>query len=94
MRRLCHRLAALALLVPALAQAAGAKAEPIVIVADSRRFSGWQAWWMNLYNESHLLFALATITIIPSVALVLGKVTSLLMGRIGINLRSRELAEH
>ncbi|MEK7403677.1 MAG: DVU0150 family protein [Acidobacteriota bacterium] len=89
-----NRLAALALLVAAMAQAAGAKAEPIVIVADSRGFSGWQAWWTNLYNESHVLSALATVLIIPSVALVLGKATDLLMGRIGINLRSRELAEH
>jgi hypothetical protein len=74
--------------------AAAGKAEAIVIVADSRRFTGWKAWWTNLYNESHLLFALATIVIIPTLGLILGSLTGLLLSRIGIDLRSRELAEH
>ena len=67
---------------------------PIVIVADSRRFTGWRAWWTNLYNESHLLFALLTIIIIPSLALVMGALTEFVLARIGINLKSRVLAEH
>jgi hypothetical protein len=49
---------------------------------------------MNLYNESHLLFAILTILIIPAVALVLGRLTGLVMARLGINLKSRDLAEH
>jgi hypothetical protein len=67
---------------------------PIVIVADSRRFSGWQAWWTNLYNDSHLGFALATIVIVPTIGLILGKLTGWMLARIGINLKTRELAEH
>ena len=47
----------------------------IVLVADSRRFTGWEAWWANLYNESHLYFALLTIIIVPVLALSLGKLT-------------------
>jgi hypothetical protein len=66
----------------------------MVVVADSRRYTGWAAWWINLYNESHVYFALVTILLIPSLALVLGKLTSWLLVRIGINLKSRELAEH
>jgi hypothetical protein len=71
-------------------------AEPTntVIVADSRKFSGWQAWWANLYNDSHLWFALITIVILPVTALLLGRLTGWFMTHLGINLRSRELAEH
>ena len=74
--------------------AASGGAEAIVIVADSRRYSGWQAWWTNLYNESHLYFALVTIVVIPVVGVILGGLTDLAMARIGINLKSRALAEH
>jgi hypothetical protein len=73
---------------------AAEKAEAIVIVADSRRFAGWRAWWVNVYNESHLMFALMTIVTLPLLALILGRITSALMALTGINLKSRELAEH
>jgi hypothetical protein len=81
-------------LSPSLALAVGRAGERIVIVADSRRFTGWRAWWTNLYNESHLLFALATIVTIPAIALVLGRCTSWALAQTGINLKSRDLAEH
>lgn len=84
----------LLLWLQAAAFAAGPAAEKIVIVADSRRFTGWRAWWMNLYNESHLWFALLTITIIPLLGVLLGVLTDFFMARIGINLKSRVLAEH
>jgi hypothetical protein len=74
--------------------AVGEKADAIVIVADSRNTSGLRAWWMNLYNESHLLFAVMTIIILPVTGLILGKLTGGVMARLGINLKSRELAEH
>ena len=44
------------LLAPSLALAAGPAAAPLVVVADNRRLTGWEAWWANLYNESHVLF--------------------------------------
>ena len=88
------QLGILLFLVPTTLLAAAGKAEAIVIVADSRRFTGWKAWWTNLYNESHFLFALATIVIIPTLGVILGTLTGLLLSRIGIDLRSRELAEH
>jgi hypothetical protein len=41
----------LILLGPTLVLAAGPKAAPLVIVADTRKFTGWEAWWTNLYRE-------------------------------------------
>ncbi|MDI6853058.1 MAG: hypothetical protein QME75_05570 [Deltaproteobacteria bacterium] len=82
------------ILLPQIALAAGEKAAPLVIVADTRRFTGWQAWWTNLYNESHLYFTLVTVAIIPVVGFLFGCLADLIMGRIGIDLKSRELAEH
>ena len=94
MRKLVGVLWVWLLLTPAGALAAGGGGEAIVLVADSRRFTGWQAWWTNLYNESHLYFALVTIVTIPLVGLLLGSITAFLMGRLGINLKKRVLAEH
>jgi hypothetical protein len=81
-------------LLPAHLLAAGGGGSRIVIVADSRGLPGWKAWWTNLYNDSHLWFALLTILIIPSAGLILGKVTGWLLARTGVNLKTRELAEH
>jgi hypothetical protein len=82
------------LLMPGWALAAGPKAAPLVVVADTRKVTGWEAWWTNLYNESHLYFALLTVAIIPIVGLIFGVLADLIMGRIGLDLKSRELAEH
>ena len=84
----------LLLLFPTLLLAAGPKASPLVIVADTRKFTGWEAWWTNLYNESHLYFTLLTVAIIPVVGVIFGTIADLIMSRIGIDLKSRELAEH
>ncbi len=69
-------------------------ADRIVIVADSRHFTGWRAWWANLYNDSHVLFALVTIITVPALALALGRLTGWILARTGIDLKSRQLAEH
>jgi hypothetical protein len=82
------------LLLPELAAAAGPAAAPLVIVADTRKFTGWEAWWTNLYNESHLLFALLTVVIIPIVGLMFGLLADVVMKWIGIDLTHRDLAEH
>jgi hypothetical protein len=82
------------LMWPQIVLAAGEKAAPLVIVADTRRFTGWEAWWTNLYNESHLYFALVTVAIIPLVGVILGLLADVVMSRIGIDLKSRDLAEH
>jgi len=80
----------LAVGLPARAVEGGAR---LVYVADSRRFTGWRAWITGVYNESHLYFALLTIVTIPLLGLILGKLTDALMARLGIDLKSRVLAE-
>ena len=82
------------LLLPEIVAAAGPAAAPLVIVADTRKFTGWEAWWTNLYNESHIYFALLTIVIIPLVGLMFGLIADVVMKRIGIDLTHRELSEH
>ncbi len=86
--------AAFALIAALPLSAASGGGDKIVLVADSRVYSGWKAWWTNLYNESHLLFALITIIVSPSLGLIMGKLTDFLLARLGINLKSRVLAEH
>jgi hypothetical protein len=98
MRRLWTKIVGLGvlaiLLLPEIVAAAGPKAAPLVIVADTRKFTGWEAWWTNLYNESHIYFALLTIVIIPLVGLMFGLIADVVMKRIGIDLTHRDLAEH
>jgi len=79
------------LAAPLLSAAESARA--IVIVADSRKFTGVRAWWANLYNESHFHFALMTIILIPLVGIILGLLADFAMARLGIDLRSRALRE-
>ena len=89
--RLMSLLAMLILPVQLLAaESSGAD----VIVADSRKLYGLEAWWGNLYNESHLVFAVVTILIIPLCGVTLGLLADLVMSRLGIDLRNRALAEH
>ena len=77
----------------ALAAGGGAVA-PLVIVADTRKLSGLQLLWANLYNESHLYFTILTVVLIPVIGLVFGVLADFVMSHIGIDLKSRELAEH
>jgi hypothetical protein len=85
---------ALALLLPGMALAAGEKAAALVLVADTRKLSGLMKWWADLYNESHLYFTIVTIVLIPLIGLLFGVLADLVMSHIGIDLKSRELAEH
>jgi hypothetical protein len=85
----------MALLVPrALLAAGGGEASKIVIVADTRGLSGWQAWMANLYNESMVYFTVFTVIAIPVMGLILGLLADMLMRCIGLDLKSRKLAEH
>ena len=85
----------MALALPGLALAAGGGAvAPLVIVADTRKLSGLQLFWSSLYNESHLYFTILTIVLIPVIGLVFGVLADIVMSHIGIDLKSRDLAEH
>jgi len=76
------------------ALAAGGGGDLIVIVADSRKLSGIMAWWANLYNESHLYFTLLTIILIPLIGVIFGVLADIVMHFVGIDLKTRDLAEH
>lgn len=83
------------LLMPGIALAAGGgEIADIVIVADTRKLTGVLAWWGNLYNESHFYFAILTVVLIPLIGVIFGVVADIVMSHVGIDLRSRELAEH
>jgi hypothetical protein len=86
---------ALLLLTPGLVTAAGGGAvEGIVLVADSRRYSGVWAWFSNLYNDSAVLFTVVTIVAIPLTGALLGIAADFVMSRVGIDLTKRSVAEH
>ena len=83
------------LALPELVLAAGGgKIDNIVIVADTRKFTGWEAWWTNLYNESHLYFALLTMALIPTIGVLFGLLADYLMNFIGIDLKTRGNVGH
>jgi hypothetical protein len=99
MRKLIRNItvfsASVLLLLPGIVLAAGGgEVAPLVIVADTRRLTGIMAWWANLYNESHLQFTLLTVVLIPVIGLIFGLLADVVMTRIGLDLKSRELAEH
>ncbi len=99
MRRLWRKILGLGtlafLLLPGISLAAGGGgAAPVIIVSDTRKLSGLFAWWANLYNESHVYFTIATIIIIPVIGTIFGVLADIVMARIGIDLKSRDLAEH
>lgn len=85
-------LAVLAATSPAWA--AGGGGAPIVIVADTRYTTGIMQFWANLYNESHLYFTLLTVALIPTIGITFGVLADLIMSHIGLDLKSRDLAEH
>ena len=94
LQRIWWAVMTLILLAPSLSLAAGAKGAPVIIVADTRKLDGIMAWWANLYNESHIQFMILTIVIIPVTGVLFGVIADIIMGWIGIDLKSRELAEH
>ena len=99
MRRLWAKLLGLgtlvSLLLPEMVLAAGGGgAAPVVIVADTRKLSGLMAWWGDLYNESHVYFTIVTVILIPLIGVIFGVLADLVMSHVGIDLKSRDLAEH
>jgi hypothetical protein len=81
-------------LIPELALAAAEKAAPLILVADTRKLTGIMKWWADLYNESHLWFTVLTVVLIPVIGLIFGVIADIVMSHIGIDLKSRDLAEH
>ena len=98
MRRLWKKVSGMILmacvLLPEMVFAAGEKAAAVVIVSDTRGLTGLLKWWGDLYNNSHFYFSLLTIVLIPLIGLCFGIVADIVMHWIGIDLESRDLAEH
>mgnify|MGYP003541635178 FL=1 len=94
MQKVVLVLTTLWLSAPFAFAAGGGDVAPIVIVADSRKLTGLMAWWANLYNESHLYFTVLTVILIPVIGVLFGVMADIVMHFIGIDLKSRELAEH
>ncbi len=84
----------LAILPAIAAQAAGGGAAPIVIVSDTRSMTGIMAWWGNLYNESHMQFAIMTCILIPVAGVFFGLLADWFISGLGVDLSKRDLAEH
>ena len=85
----------LILLLPASAMAAGGgKIDQMVIVADTRGLLPFEAWWANLYNESHVYFTVLTVILIPIIGVVFGTIADFFMKLLGLDLEHRELSEH
>ena len=97
MQRLWTWLAGCALMVAALPSmalaAGGGKIANVVVVADTRKLDGILYWWAEMYNESHLFFAILTMAIIPVVGCILGWLADIVMTHMGIDLKHRELSE-
>jgi hypothetical protein len=74
--------------------AGGGPIAPMVIVADTRKLDGIMKWWGDLYNNSYWEFTILTVALIPLIGVCFGVVADIVMTRIGIDLKSRELAEH
>jgi hypothetical protein len=98
MKRIWTKITGMALfltvILPEMALAAGPKAAPLVIVADTRKLTGIMKWWADLYNEHLGYFTLLTVVLIPIIGLVFGVIADIVMSHIGIDLKSRDLAEH
>lgn len=98
MKRIWMKITGMALLItallPEMALAAAEKAAPLVLVADTRKLTGIMRWWADLYNESHVWFTVLTVVLIPVIGLIFGVVADIVMSHIGIDLKSRDLAEH
>jgi hypothetical protein len=96
MRRLWLWITGCALLLPVLMPSivlAAEKKADVVIVADTRQVDGILYTWAEMYNESHLFFAVVTMISIPLLGVVLGFIADFFMTKIGIDLEHRELAE-
>ena len=82
-------------MLPALtASAAGGGGSPIVIVADTRKLTGVMHWWASQYNDSHMMFTVMTVILIPLVGCLFDLIADVVMNWIGIDLKKRSISEH
>jgi len=86
---------ALYLFIPEMVWAAGGKAAPLVVVADTRRISGGvMKYFADLYNTNILLFAVWAVVLTAAYGCFLGLLMDFIMSRTGLDLKSRKIVEH
>jgi len=83
-----------ALLWPSFALAAGGKASNIVVVADTRRVTGFLKYLSNLYNTDIWMFAVWAVILTVVLGCTLGFLMDFIMERTGLDLKSRKIIEH
>lgn len=89
-----YGLISLILSLPAMAYAAGDKASPLIVVADTRRVSGVFKYFADLYNTNIWLFAVWTVVLTALYGTILGIIMDFIMARTGLDLKSRKIVEH
>jgi ABC-type Fe3+ transport system permease subunit len=98
MKHFFSRLATLvmttALALPTYALASGETAANIVVVADTRRVTGFLKYLSNLYNTDIWMYAVWTVVMTAVLGCVLGFLMDYIMERTGLDLRSRKIIEH
>jgi hypothetical protein len=93
--KLIGMCAALYLLSPASAWAAGEKASLLVVVADTRRVpSGILRYFADLYNSDPWMFAIWAAVLTALYGAFLGFLMDFIMSRTGLDLKSRKIIEH
>lgn len=78
--------------MPAVAMAKKAAAN-VVIVADTRQLTGLMHTWAQMYNDSHVLFMVMTVVIVPVLGCIFGLLADVVMKYTGIDLSHRDTAE-
>ena len=92
-RVLCF-IAGIGLCLPHLAWASGEVATNLVVVADTRRVTGFFKYIANTYNTDPWLFAVWAVVITAVWGGILGFVMDFIMERSGLDLKSRKIIEH
>jgi len=82
------------LFLPDWALAGGKKATQLVVVADSRRVTGVMKYFSDLYNTNIWLFAVWAVVLTALCGSILGLLMDFIMGRTGLDLKSRKIVEH
>jgi hypothetical protein len=68
---------------------ASEKAQPLSFVANTKGLSGFMLWYASLYNSNKLYCALVTVIILPVVGLILATLADIIIGKIGLDLKSK-----
>lgn len=94
-KRLLSVGAAVYLLAPWMASAAGEKATDLVVVADTRVLTnGIMKYFANLYNTDPIMFAVWAAALTAIYGCFLGFLMDKIMGMTGLDLKSRKIVEH